>query len=76
MDISGVVRVKFVTAWLFLAGMENAAYLLSLLRNIPSDPDKGVYTIVAEKKVCGIPMGKLKSGKGWVSLRSKYSKKL
>lgn len=28
-----------------LAGMENAAYLLSLLRNIPSDPDKGVYTI-------------------------------
>lgn len=38
--------------------------------------DKGVYTIVAEKKVCGIPMGKLKSGKGWVSLRSKYSKKL
>ena len=37
---------------------------------------KGVYTIVAEKKVDGIPMGKLKSGKGWVSLRSKYSKKL
>lgn len=28
-----------------LAGMKNAAYLLSLLRNIPSDPDKGVYTI-------------------------------
>lgn len=38
--------------------------------------DKGVYTIVAEKKVAGIPMGKLKSGKGWVSLRSKYSRKL
>lgn len=38
--------------------------------------DKGVYTIVAEKKVSGIPMGKLKSGKGWVSLRSKYVKKL
>ena len=38
--------------------------------------DKGVYTIVAEKTVDGIPMGKLKSGKGWVSLRSKYSKKL
>lgn len=38
--------------------------------------DKGVYTIVAEKKVSGIPMGKLKSGAGWVSLRSKYVKKL
>ena len=38
--------------------------------------DKGVYTITAEKKVCGILMGKLKSGKGWVSLRSKYVKKL
>lgn len=38
--------------------------------------DKGVYTIVAEKKVNGVLMGKLKSGEGWVSLRSKYSKKL
>ena len=38
--------------------------------------DKGVYTIVAEKTVDGVPMGKLKSGKGWISLRSKYSKKL
>ena len=38
--------------------------------------DKGVYTIVAEKKVGTIPMGKLKSGKGWISLRSKYVKKL
>lgn len=38
--------------------------------------DKGVYTIVAEKKVSGIPMGKLKSGEGWISLRSKYVKKL
>jgi N-acetylmuramoyl-L-alanine amidase len=38
--------------------------------------DKGIYTIVAEKTVSGIPMGKLKSGQGWVSLRSKYVKKL
>ena len=28
-----------------LAGMENAAYLLSLLHNIPSNPKQGVYTI-------------------------------
>lgn len=28
-----------------LAGMENAVYLRSLLRQIPSDPSRGVYTI-------------------------------
>lgn len=28
-----------------LAGMENAVYLRSLLRNIPSNPEQGVYTI-------------------------------
>lgn len=38
--------------------------------------DKGTYTITAEKTVSGVPMGKLKSGQGWISLRSKYVKKL
>lgn len=28
-----------------LAGIENAAYLLSLVHNVPSDPEHGIYTV-------------------------------
>lgn len=38
--------------------------------------DKGVYTIVETTKVGGIEWGRLKSGIGWISLNSKYVKKL
>lgn len=38
--------------------------------------DKGIYTIVAETKLDGVTFGKLKSGKGWISLGDKYVKKL
>ena len=38
--------------------------------------DKGTYTIVAEKMLDDTKFGKLKSGKGWISLGSKYVKKV
>ena len=38
--------------------------------------DKGVYTIIAEEQVGNILWGKLKSGAGWISLGSKYVKKI
>ena len=38
--------------------------------------DGGVYTIVAEKMLNKTKFGKLKSGAGWISLGSKYVKKL
>lgn len=38
--------------------------------------DKGVYTIVAQQYGSGILWGKLKSGAGWISLGSKYVKKV
>jgi hypothetical protein len=38
--------------------------------------DKGVYTIVAEKTLDGTKFGKLKSGAGWISLGSKYVKRI
>lgn len=38
--------------------------------------DKGTYTIVAETDLEGTKFGKLKSGKGWISLGSKYVKRV
>lgn len=38
--------------------------------------DKGIYTIVAQQHGDGILWGKLKSGAGWISLGSKYVKKI
>lgn len=38
--------------------------------------DKGVYTIVAQQYGSGVLWGKLKSGAGWISLGSKYVKKI
>ena len=38
--------------------------------------NKGTYTIVGETILEGTKFGKLKSGKGWISLGSKYVKKL
>lgn len=38
--------------------------------------DKGIYTIVAEAHGDGVLWGKLKSGAGWISLGSKYVKKI
>lgn len=38
--------------------------------------DKGTYTIIAETDLDGVTFGKLKSGKGWISLGSKYVKKV
>lgn len=38
--------------------------------------DKGTYTIVAETNLEGTKFGKLKSGAGWISLGSKYVKKV
>lgn len=38
--------------------------------------DRGTYTIVAETNIEGTKFGKLKSGKGWISLGSKYVKKV
>jgi N-acetylmuramoyl-L-alanine amidase CwlA len=38
--------------------------------------NKGTYTIVAEKMLGNTKFGKLKSGKGWISLGSTYVKKL
>lgn len=38
--------------------------------------DKGVYTIVEETDLNGTKFGKLKSGKGWISLGAKYVKKI
>lgn len=38
--------------------------------------DKGVYTIVAQQHGSGVLWGKLKSGAGWISLGSKYVKKV
>lgn len=37
---------------------------------------KGTYTIIGETTVDGVTFGKLKSGKGWISLGSEYVKKL
>lgn len=38
--------------------------------------DNGVYTIVAQQHGDGVLWGKLKSGAGWISLGSKYVKKI
>lgn len=38
--------------------------------------DKSIYTIVAQQHGDGILWGKLKSGAGWISLGSKYVKKI
>ena len=38
--------------------------------------DKGIYTIVAQQHGDGVLWGKLKSGAGWISLGSKYVKKI
>lgn len=38
--------------------------------------DKGVYTVVAQQHGGNILWGKLKSGAGWISLGSKYVKKI
>lgn len=38
--------------------------------------DKGVYTIVAQQYGSGVLWGKLKSGAGWISLGSKYVKRI
>lgn len=38
--------------------------------------DKGIYTIVGEKKLDGTTFGKLKSGAGYISLGSDYVKKV
>lgn len=38
--------------------------------------DKGTYTIIATKKVDGVTWGKLKSGVGWISIHSKYCKRV
>jgi hypothetical protein len=38
--------------------------------------DRGVYTIVGETMLGTTKFGKLKSGKGWISLGSKYVKKI
>lgn len=37
---------------------------------------KGTYTIIAETDLDGTTFGKLKSGKGWISLGEKYVKKV
>lgn len=38
--------------------------------------DKGIYTIVAQQRGDGVLWGKLKSGAGWISLGSRYVKKI
>ena len=38
--------------------------------------DHGVYTIVKTETVKGVPWGKLKSGAGWISIHSKYCKRV
>lgn len=38
--------------------------------------DKGTYTIVAETDLEGTKFGKLKSGKGWISLGERYVKRV
>lgn len=38
--------------------------------------DKGTYTIIATKRVDGVTWGKLKSGAGWISIHSKYCKRV
>ena len=38
--------------------------------------DHGVYTIVKTEKVGSVTWGKLKSGAGWISLHSRYSKRM
>ena len=38
--------------------------------------DKSIYTIVAQQYGSGVLWGKLKSGAGWISLGSKYVKKI
>lgn len=38
--------------------------------------DKGVYTIIKVEYVNGVPWGKLKSGQGWISIHSKYVRRL
>lgn len=38
--------------------------------------NKGTYTIVAETNLEGTKFGKLKSGRGWISLENKYVKRM
>lgn len=46
-NVPDVIMMFFLFGYMDeeLAGMENAVFLRSLLRNIPSNPEKGVYTI-------------------------------
>lgn len=46
-NVPDVIMMFFLFGYMDeeLAGMDNAVFLRSLLRNIPSNPEKGVYTI-------------------------------
>lgn len=46
-QISDVLMMFFLFGYMDeeLAGMENALYLRSLVHNIPSDPERGIYTV-------------------------------